>query len=344
MGKEPATKTVEAFDRELADLSIEGFWKTIGVMPAEPTQRADAHLWRWQDVYPKLFEASDIVNLDDGAERRSLRLCTPNMPWPATTATIHAAIQMVLPGEVARAHRHSAAAFRFVIEGDGGGYTTVNGERCGMEPSDLILTPQTCWHDHGNRSEQPVIWLDVLDFPFVRMLNANFYESYNDKSQDVIHPEGYGRRMTGPVRPAGTISPRTGLAYHYKGADTLATLNEMPDDAADPFDGVTVEYRDPITGGPTMPTNQCRLHRLPAGMQTRRHRHTWNTIYHVVEGQGETVAGDKTLAWGPHDTFSLPAWLWHEHVCKGDEDAVMFSVSDEPIFRAFALDRVEEAA
>ena len=63
-----------------------------------------------------------------------------------------------------------------------------------------------------------------------------------------------------------------------------------------------------------------------------------------LEGQGKTVVGDKTLRWGPHDTFSLPAWLWHEHICAGDGDAVMFSVTDEPIFRAFALDRVEESA
>jgi gentisate 1,2-dioxygenase len=295
-------------------------------------------------VYPKLFEASDIINLEDGAERRSLRLCTPNMPWPATTPTINAAVQMVLPGEVARAHRHSAAAFRFVIEGDGGGYTTVNGESCPMESSDLILTPQTCWHDHGSRSDKPVIWLDILDFPFVRLLNAIFYEAYNDKSQEVMHPDGHGRRMTGPARPAGTTSPRTGLPYHYKGADTLTTLREMPNDAADPFDGVTIEYLNPITGGPTLPTTQCRLHRLVAGMHTRRHRHTWNVIYHVVEGYGKTMVGDKTLAWEPHDTFSLPAWWWHEHLCTGNQDAVVFSVTDEPIFRAFALDRVEEVA
>ena len=92
-----------------------------------------------------------------------------------------------------------------------------------------------------------------------------------------------------------------------------------------------------------MPTSQCRLHLLPAGRKMARHRHTWNTICHVVEGRGETVAGDRTLAWGPHDTFSLPGWLWHQHRAAGDSDAVLFSVTDEPIYQAFALDRIEEA-
>jgi len=45
-----------------------------------------------------------------------------------------------MPGEIARAHRHSAAALRLIIEGRGG-YTVVNGERVPMFPGDLVLTP-----------------------------------------------------------------------------------------------------------------------------------------------------------------------------------------------------------
>lgn len=341
--KTAPAKSVEEFDAELAELSIEGFWKTIGVMPSEPKPRGDGFLWRWRDVHPKLVEACELIDLETGAERRVLRLCTPGMPWKATTETIHSSIQMVLPGEVARAHRHSAAAFRFVIQGSGG-YTTVNGERYRMETADLILTPQTCWHDHGNPSEEPMVWLDVLDYPFVRMLNAIFYEAYNDRMQDVVRPDGFVRRTAGGVRPPGLQSPRTGFPFHYKGAETIATLRDMPNDDADPFDGVTLEYVNPLDGGPTMPTNQCRLHRLTPGFRTRRHRHTWSTICHVVEGEGETIVGDKTLRWGPHDTFSIPAWHWHEHRGAMQGEAILFSVSDDPIFKAFALDRVEAAA
>jgi gentisate 1,2-dioxygenase len=336
-----STKTITQFDEELGALSIEGYWKTIGVMPSEPTPRGEPYLWHWKDVEPRLHEATRLINLEEGAERRSLRLCTPGAAWKATSDTVHAAIQMVLPGEVAKAHRHSAAAFRFVIDGRGG-YTTVNGERYMMEASDLILTPQTTWHDHGNVGDVPIVWLDVLDFPFVRGLNAIFSESYNDRSQSVVKPDGFGRRMGGPARPAGMRSPRTGAPYHYKGKENLAVLREMGDDEADAFDGVTLDYVNPFDGGPTLPTLQCRLHRLPTRQTLRRHRHTWTTIFHIVSGHGETMAGDKKLSWGPHDTFSMPAWVWHQHRAL-DGDAVMFSVTDEPILRAFALDRSEAA-
>src|SRR5580693_1517092 len=70
-----APPTVEQLDHELAKLSIEGYWNTIGVSPPEPKPRADAHLWPWKDIYENLFKVSEVVNLEDGAERRSLRLC-----------------------------------------------------------------------------------------------------------------------------------------------------------------------------------------------------------------------------------------------------------------------------
>jgi gentisate 1,2-dioxygenase len=323
----------------LAMLAIEGYWNLHRDSPLKRSA-PDAWLWRWQDVHPRLVAATKLVNLDGDSERRSLRLCTPNMSWKTTTETLTAAIQMVMPGEVARAHRHSAAALRFVIEGQGG-YTTIEGERYMMAPADLILTPQFTWHDHGNISDVPVVWLDVLDVPFLRKLNAMTFENYNAPFQEVIKSEGYARRHMGAVRAGGSVPRRGGDPFHYSGSDVLAVLRETSSDE-DPFDGITIEYRNPLTGGPTQPTHLCRLHRLAAGRAMGRHRHNWNTICHVIEGRGETTAGDKTLRWSAHDTFSLPAWLWHSHTAYGG-DAILFSVSDEPIFRAFALDRMETA-
>lgn len=340
---EPGSR-VEQLDEELAELAVEGYWKSVGTLPRAPTPKGEPWLWRWRDIYPKLFDASAVIDLEAGAERRSLRLCTPGLSWKTTTETLTAAIQMVMPGETARAHRHSPAALRFVIQGTGGGYTTVNGERYGMEVSDLILTPQDSWHDHGNRSQEPVVWLDVLDVPIVRFLNAVFSDPFTQPVQDVLHPEGFTRRMNGFARPdRQQYSGPGGGHFHYKGSESIGVLRELPEMDADAFDGVTLSYLNPVDNGPTMPTIQCRLHRLLAERSTTRHRHTWNTIYHVVEGRGETVVGGKTLAWEAHDTFSLPSWHWHEHRTTAAGDAILFSITDEPILRALRLDRAESA-
>lgn len=46
-----APLTVEQFDQELAQLSIEGYWNTIGISPPAPKPRAEAYLWQWKAIY-----------------------------------------------------------------------------------------------------------------------------------------------------------------------------------------------------------------------------------------------------------------------------------------------------
>ena len=57
-----------------------------------------------------------------------------------------------------------------------------------MCPGDLILTPSWTWHDHGNESGDPIIWLDGLDIPLVHLLEAVFYEPYPEDVQPVTEP------------------------------------------------------------------------------------------------------------------------------------------------------------
>src|SRR5256884_44628 len=107
--------------------------------------------------------------------------------WRKPSHTLVANIQIVMPGEIARAHRHSGAALRLIIEGRGG-YTVVNGERVPMAPGDLVLTPNWSWHDHANDTDAPMIWLDGLDTPLVRMQEAGFFEEYHQERQELAPP------------------------------------------------------------------------------------------------------------------------------------------------------------
>ena len=62
-----------------------------------------------------------------------------------------------------------------------------------MRPGDFVTTPNWAWHDHGNETDEPMMWLDGLDMPFVLALNAMFYEELGD---------GYEIQ---PVRESSTI-------------------------------------------------------------------------------------------------------------------------------------------
>jgi hypothetical protein len=91
----------------------------------------------------------------------------------AATSTLWAGVQILLSGETAPAHRHSPAAIRFIFQGKGA-YTTVEGDQSFRGPSDLVLTPPWTWHDHGSDSAEPLLWMDGLDLPVGRDLDANF--------------------------------------------------------------------------------------------------------------------------------------------------------------------------
>lgn len=324
-------------------------WKSLqDLLPAEPTSRAVPHVWRYGALRPELLRAGELVSPEE-AERRVLMLLNP-APEVAdragTTATLYAGLQLVLPGEVARAHHHAATAFRFVIEAGEGAFTTVNGERAMMAPGDLVLTPNWHWHDHGNESGDPVIWLDGLDLPLVNFLEANFFEIYSDEQQKVTKPDNASARLFTHGRLTPTWETRSTLfspVFNYQWTETEKALrNALEDTPGSPTDGVIFEYTNPYTGGPVMPTLSCFVQALPGGRHTQAHRHTTSVIYHVVRGEGTTVVEGEELSWQERDTFCVPGWAIHEHINGStNHEAVLFSYSNQYLYQSLGLYREE---
>ena len=79
-----------------------------GGISIEPRSEAVPYLWRWRDLRAQAVRAAELVGTQQ-AERRVLRLTNPKLDGAASN-TLVANIQIVMPGEIARAHRHSAAA------------------------------------------------------------------------------------------------------------------------------------------------------------------------------------------------------------------------------------------
>jgi gentisate 1,2-dioxygenase len=295
-----------------------------GGISVEPQSKAVPYLWRWRDLRPLAMRAAELVGTQQ-AERRVLRLTNPELPGMSASNTLVANIQIVMPGEIARAHRHSAAALRLIIEGRGG-YTVVNGERVPMFPGDLVLTPNWTWHDHANDTDAPMIWLDGLDTPLVRMLEAGFYEEYHRERQEF----GAG----------ANLSP-----WHYPMSQMRAALQRLAvADADGAADGVVLEYTNRVTGGPVMPTIACYAQLLRPGEQTRARRRVCCTNYHVVEGGGYSIVDGRRLDWEDKDVFTVPTWTFYEHVNNDDRPAFLFSFSDAPVMKALSLYREETRA
>ncbi len=339
-----ASDSMELLDRDLAAKSIEGYWllgpENYSPYPATSVQ---PYLWKWSDVHAMLLRAGEVVSLEN-SERRTLRLLNPGLKdRKFTSHTLQMSIQYVKPGEHARAHRHTPAALRFVLMGRGA-FTTVNGQKCTMDEGDLILTPHMTWHDHSGDTDKPIIWLDGLDFPLVQMLHQLAFESYDKPTQPIQCNSEQVGPLYGNARP--TAAP-TAEFFHYKWRETNQTLRTLLEsgDGLDPFDGTLLEFRNPVTGGPTMPTVQCALQLLQPGQKTEMHRHTSTVIYHAFRGAGTTLIGERRFDWEQGDTFIVPVWYAHGHTNRSSsEEAILFSMNDSPTLKSLNLYREERVS
>ncbi|MGZ8424375.1 MAG: cupin domain-containing protein [Candidatus Binatia bacterium] len=345
----PTAATTDArreLDKALDGKWLSGLWNVSNEeRTGEPKTKVTPHLWKWADVYDSLQRARDIIDIGGGTtERRYIRLVNPGLGDRKLTAhTMLFGFQLIQPGEVAPAHRHTMTAFRFVIQGKGA-FTNVDGEKMLMQPGDLIRTPQWAWHEHENQGSEAMIWADGLDVPLIETLQVVSVERRHEERLRVkegqIHPSLYGM-----MRPAGRTAQPLVAPLHYRWSDSYAALLRLAESVADPYDGVALDYVDPLTGGPTFPTLLCRLQMFRPGEQTQSHRHRSTSIYHVFRGSGTTEIDGKALAWEQGDSFVVPLWSWHSHANGSSQDeAILFSLHDEPVLRAFGLYLEEGAA
>jgi gentisate 1,2-dioxygenase len=316
-----------------------GLWELASQMTPHPEPKTIPYMWPWSLLEPIVKASGEMVPV--GEERRALQLFNPGLGgrW-ATTNNLIAAVQLLLPGEVARAHRHTPTAIRFIIEGRGA-YTAVDGERVYMAPGDLILTPSWSWHDHGNETDKPVIWMDGLDIPLIASLDAMFFQFYTAAQVSATRPPNASKHLHGHAHLGPTwVKEKTHASplLLYSWDKTREALDALRDQDGSPFDGVALEYRHPQTGGPVMPTMACWVQLLRPGKRTAAHRHTGSAVYHVVQGQGETVIDGARFAWSKGDIVALPSWSLHEHAnTSASEDAVLFSIQDTPVLEALGL-------
>ena len=345
----PETPELNALHARLAQYSLGGHWQT-----RETNPDLVAHMWPWSVIYSCLMESGEVVKLggiDDAAKRRTVQLVNPALTdKKATSRTLQMSIQLVRPGERAECHRHTAAALRFVVEGDGTGYTNVEGEEMLMEPGDLVLTPNWTWHDHYNAGKNNLVWLDVLDAHLTRHLDAGFDENYAEgPAQPIVKRDGYCKQQYGAIRPRMAKVTNAALPYIYKWQDTINALERSCRSRRPrPARRRLARIRPSCDRRADHADHRLLGTMIPPGESTKPHRHTSSTIYHVVQGEGVTSVGKSKsspteLTWGAHDCFFVPSWNWHRFENKSSKDAaILFSVTDRPVLESLGLFREEQ--
>lgn len=298
------------------------------LIPESPVPTGVAHHWRYADVRPYVLEAARHISAKE-AERRVLILENPSLRGSSQiTNSLYAGLQLIMPGEVAPAHRHTQSALRLIVEGSGA-YTAVEGEKTVMFPGDFVITPSWTWHHHGNETAAPMVWLDGLDIPIVALFNSTFREDHHAEQASVSRPTGdalarYGSGLLPVGYKPGTLNSPV---FNYPYARTREALHALTHAGApDAHAGHLMRYVNPVDGGWAMPTMATMIRLLPAGFATRAYRSSDSAVFVVIEGSGRAQVGDQSFELSQHDVVVIPGWL--AYTLHARDDLVVFSYSD----------------
>ena len=145
LGRSNVTDTPELtrFYAELARHNADAFWnRANAIEPWEPVSRYRPTLWKWAEMRELCLRSIELVS-PEKAGRRVVTLLNDSDAGRQHTAVcgwLFSGLQAMKPGEITPAHKHTASAHRFIMEG-AGAYTVVDGHQITLGKNDYVLTP-----------------------------------------------------------------------------------------------------------------------------------------------------------------------------------------------------------
>ncbi|RFU34039.1 hypothetical protein B7463_g2330, partial [Scytalidium lignicola] len=315
----PASLSADPTEQLLANLESQHtkpLWAQMSKLnPPLPNPTTIPHLWQYEKIRPHLLRAGELVT-EKQAERRVAMLINPARDAPYTTDTLYAGLQLVMPNETAPAHRHTAFAMRFIIEGSGG-FTAVHGRRINMTRGDVILTPTWNWHDHGKDGSGPMIWLDGLDLPSFVHFPVHFVEHY-----------------TLPRYPAENVDTSSSpIVFPWSRMKARLDAEEGDWTVKRYLRGDGSEVSKSLGGS---------AERLNPGKSSPAAQETASSVYHVVEGSGYSIINEQKISWKKGDTFCIPAWYKYQHFADSGETVYLYRFDDKPMLEALGFYRTAD--
>ena len=257
--------------------------------------------WSYRIAKDALDAAGRLIGTDQ-AERRNLILYNP-IPGNtyATARTIVAAYQMIKGFEVARSHRHTANAMRFILESGPRAYTVVENLKIPMEPGDVLLTPNWAWHGHSNDGRDCAYWIDFLDAPLTHLLGPMFFEQYEAAF----------------VQKTDTVAPDSPFRFPFAVWGNKA--KQQP--------ASSLGVREVAIGPPYLDTVRLKWRYVHGRLSFDEPETTANCIYAIQQGSGSVQSEQTNFTWARGDVFVVPSW--HKAHWDVREESYLLRISDE---------------
>lgn len=157
-----------------------GIWGAAGLRPQHAgwTQRySPLFKYTWEATYAALqrYAGAQAHDPFDGA----LMHYTNPIDGGHVMATIGASMQMLPPGFVGSAHRHTGSFLYQVAKGRG--HSVINGQRLDWQERDIFCVPSWAWHEHANASgNEDAVLFSFNDLPVMEKLGLYREEALAD--------------------------------------------------------------------------------------------------------------------------------------------------------------------
>jgi len=84
---------------------------------------------------------------------------------------------------------------------------------------------------------------------------------------------------------------------------------------------------------------------LQPGQQSGQHRHSYETVMYITEGEGYTMIDDQKVSWRAGDALYVPVWAWHYNVnTSATTPAKYVSCDNAPLLHRVGVAMFEPAS
>ncbi|MCH4815791.1 MAG: cupin domain-containing protein [Saccharolobus sp.] len=319
-----------------------------------PEPLAIPYKWDYEIARKFLYKIAEYISPKE-SERRVIHLVNPGLremkPYDtlAIAPTLTGGIQLIKAGEYAPAHRHTPTNLRLILEApNDGAYIIYDGYKMNLEVGDVLVQSNWTLHEHHNDGKSDLIWFSGLDSPFLLYLGAIFYSKSEEKFQTNEEGDVILDTLGNNLKPLTISTQSYNPLIKYPFSRTKRALTELNEhNKIDEYEGIVVEYTNPINGGPALPTIDIKMRLIRSKTELKPIRSTENTIFIPVEGYVtfdiiESNMGSLRINLKTRDPLVIPSWTKYRIINDDDKAAILFSYSDRPIFDAFGLYRKEK--
>lgn len=307
----------------------------------------------YRPLKPVLIKRAEI-------EREIERLSSGEFPGSRRTTVAHPglrgnlglypacrmSINVLLPGEATKPHRHNSSVVNFCMRG--AGTSLINGTSIEFGEHDVWTTPPWAVHQHRNDTDAVQVRFSYSNAGLLDLMQVHVVDERDHLDPSVAPSELVTEHE---VSARGEVIGEDGAALlsyeelispdppalrplHWEWAEIRSRLEKLRSLGSD-YQGRRLFLLYDRSTGRTQGTTSTFFAAItirPGGIVDEPHRHTSAAINYFFGGKGWSRVGGERYEWESGDLMlSAPGWMIHGHASHDGDDVFEITIQDSPL-------------